>query len=43
MNLEQYARAVNKERYELSRASECPRDYCENEYRDYIVKKEKQY
>lgn len=43
MNVEQYAKVRNKERFELARPAECPEDYCRNEYRDYIVRKEKQY
>ena len=43
MIMELLAKAMNKERLAVAQAVDCPKVYCENEYRDYNVRKEKQY
>ena len=43
MIIELLAKALNKERLAVAQPADCPKVFCENEYRDYNVKKEKQY
>lgn len=43
MITELLAKALDLERIALAQPADCPKVFCENEYRDYIVKKEKQY
>jgi len=41
--MELLAKAMNKERLAVAQAVECPKVYCENEYRNYSVREEKRY